>query len=263
MKLVTMKLIILVLKLIRLKGRFFMKLSKEETVYQLTFLPGFFPVNCFVIEEQTELTLIDTGIPSSYKGILHVIEKLDKPLTNILLTHSHVDHVGALDELKSKFPHVPVSISTRESRLLKGDKTLDRNESQIPIKGGVPKSLKTTQADCLLEEGDRIGSLQVIATPGHTPGSISFFDTRNQAIIVGDAMQTRGGTAVSGQIVPLFPFPAFGTWDKELSIESVKKIEKLKPSLLAVGHGEMIKKPELLIQKAIQKAEKNVATATK
>jgi glyoxylase-like metal-dependent hydrolase (beta-lactamase superfamily II) len=239
-----------------------MKLSKEETVYQLTFLPGFFPVNCFLIEEQTELTLIDTGIPSSYKEILHVIEKLDKPLTNILLTHAHGDHVGSLDELKRKFPDVPVSISTRDSRLLKGDKTLDSNESQLPIKGGFTKSLKT-QADRLLEEGDRIGSLQVVATPGHTPGSISFLDTRNQAIIVGDAMQTRGGTAVSGQIRPLFPFPAFGTWDKELAIESVKKIEKLKPSLIAVGHGDMIKKPVILIQKAIHQAEKSVAAATK
>ena len=37
-------------------------------------------------------------------------------------------------------------------------------------------------------------------TPGHTPGSMSFLDIRNKALIVGDAFQTRGGTAVSGQM---------------------------------------------------------------
>jgi glyoxylase-like metal-dependent hydrolase (beta-lactamase superfamily II) len=239
-----------------------MKLTKEGPVYQLTFLPGFFPVNCYVIEEHSELTLIDTGIPNSYKQILNVIEKLNKPLTNVLLTHAHDDHVGSLDELKKRFPKVPVSISRRDSRLLKGDTTLDSNEPQTPIKGGVPKNIKT-KPDHMLDEGDQIGSLKVVATPGHTPGSISFMDTRNHAIIAGDAMQTRGGIAVSGQLRLIFPFPALATWSKELAIDSVKKIKELHPSLLAVGHGDMIKNPEIFIQKAIQQAETNLANTTK
>lgn len=240
------------------KGVVIMKVTKVGTIHQLTFLPGFFPVNCYLVEEQSELTLIDTGIPNSYKGILNVITKLNKPLTNILLTHAHGDHVGSLDELKRRLPNVPVAISTRDSRLLKGDTTLDSNEPQIPIKGGIPKNLKTNP-DRLLEEGDRIGSLQVIATPGHTPGSLSFLDIRNQSMIVGDAMQTRGGIAVSGQIRPLFPFPAFATWNKEMAVESVKKIEKVKPSLVAVGHGEMLIEPNLPIRNAIEQAERKLA----
>jgi glyoxylase-like metal-dependent hydrolase (beta-lactamase superfamily II) len=235
-----------------------MKLTRFANVYQLTFLPNVFPVNCYVVEEKSELTLIDTGIPNSYKGILTMIEKLNKPLTNILLTHAHDDHVGSLDELKRRFPHVPVSISTRDSRLLMGDITLDSHEPQTPIKGGVPKNVKT-KADHLLEEGDQIGSLQVITTPGHTPGSISFLETRSHALIAGDAMQTRGGIAVSGQIRPFFPFPAFATWNKEIALESVKKMANLKPMLLAVGHGEMIENPDTIMLKAIQQAEKKLA----
>ena len=96
-------------------------------------------MKCYLVEEHSELTLIDTGIPNSYKGILNVIAELNKPLTNILLTHAHGDHVGSLDELKRRFPNVSVSISARDSRLLKGDTTLDSNEPQIPIKGGIPK----------------------------------------------------------------------------------------------------------------------------
>jgi glyoxylase-like metal-dependent hydrolase (beta-lactamase superfamily II) len=235
-----------------------MKLTKIANVYQLTFLPNIFPVNCYLVEEDSALSLIDTGLPNSYKGIIDVIEKVNKPLTSILLTHAHEDHVGSLDELKKRFPHVPVSISARDNWILKGDKSLDSNEPQTPIKGGVPKNL-LTKPDFLLKEGDRVGSLLVVATPGHTPGSISFLDTRNQALIAGDAMQTRGGIAVSGQVRPFFPFPAFGTWNKELSLESVKKIADLKPSLLAVGHGEMIQNPVPFIQKAIRQAEKKLA----
>lgn len=235
-----------------------MKLTKIANVFQLTFLPNIFPVNCYLVEEAAGLSLVDTGLPNSYKGIINMIEKINKPLTNILLTHAHEDHVGSLDELKKRFPHVPVSISARDNRILKGDKSLDSNEPQTPIKGGVPKNL-LTKPDLLLKEGDRVGSLLVVATPGHTPGSISFLDTRNQSLIAGDAMQTRGGIAVSGQVRPFFPFPAFGTWNKELSLESVKKIADLKPSLLAVGHGEMLQTPDPFIQKAIRQAEKKLA----
>lgn len=74
---------------------------------------------------------------------------------------------------------------------MNGDLSLDSHENQIPIKGGVPKKLKT-RANILLKEGDLVGSLAVIESPGHTPGSISFYDTRSHALIAGDALQTRG-----------------------------------------------------------------------
>ncbi|WP_226667951.1 MBL fold metallo-hydrolase [Metabacillus litoralis] len=234
-----------------------MKVTRNGDLIQLTFLPGFFPVNCYILEEDNELTLIDTGIPSSYQGIVKVIKELGKPLTNIVLTHAHGDHVGSLNKLKSNFPKVPLSISLRDSRLLKGDTSLDQHEPQTPIKGGIPKDINVTP-EKLLEDSDEIGSLQVILTPGHTPGSISLFDTRSGAIIAGDAIQTRGGVAVSGQIRPLFPFPAMATWNKKQALESVKKIKGLSPSLLAVGHGHMIEAPSVHLQKSIDKAEENL-----
>lgn len=235
-----------------------MKVTRIGDLIQLTFLPGFFPVNCYIVEDNHGLTLIDTGIPSSYKGILDVIENLGKPLTNILLTHAHGDHVGSLKRLKEKFPRVPLSISERDSRLLKGDTSLDQDEPQTPIKGGIPKDI-TLIPDKLLKEDDWVGSLRVVLTPGHTPGSISFFDNRSKVIIVGDALQTRGGVAVSGQIRPMFPFPAMATWNKEKALESVKKIKQHSPSLLAVGHGDLLSDPDIKLQIAIEKAEKNLS----
>lgn len=79
-----------------------MRFIRKNTVYQLTFLPRFFPVNCYLIEEDEELTLIDAALPYSAKGILKAAEDLGKPITRILLTHAHEDHVGALDALKTE-----------------------------------------------------------------------------------------------------------------------------------------------------------------
>lgn len=239
------------------KGDENMKVTKYGNLYQLTIMPKLFPINCYLYEEDNELTLVDAGMSSSFTGIVNLVQEINKPLTNIVLTHAHGDHVGSLDLLKQRYPNAVVSISKRDSKLLRGDLSLDEGEPKNPIKGGFDKNLKTVP-DRLLVEGDRIGSLEVIHTPGHTPGSISLFNTQSRNIIVGDAMQTKGKIAISGHLVPLFPFPTFGTWSKEVAVESAKKIVELEPSLLAVGHGKVIINPKNNIQYAIQEAEKKL-----
>jgi glyoxylase-like metal-dependent hydrolase (beta-lactamase superfamily II) len=234
-----------------------MRMIKKGFLYQVTFLANMLPVNCYLVEEENELTLIDAALPYSMKGILKAANRIGKPITKIILTHAHEDHVGALDSIKEELPDVPVYISVRDNRLMNGDTSLDEHEDQAPIKGGVPKKLKT-RANVLLKEGDLIGSLAVIETPGHTPGSISLFDTRTKALIAGDAFQTRGGVAVAGEIKPWFPFPAFGTWSKETALESAKKLKGYGPELLAVGHGEMLENPIGEMERAIKRLEQKL-----
>lgn len=225
-----------------------------QSVYQLAFMPRIFPVNCYLVEEENSLSLIDAAMPYSAKSIVKTAKSIGKPIRNIIITHAHADHVGALDRLKELLPEVEVSISYRDSQLLKGDTAILPYEKNTPIRGGVPKNIKTSP-DHLLHEGDRIGSLEVIHTPGHTPGSISLFDTRNHSLIVGDAFQTRGGIAVSGTVKPFFPFPALATWDKETALTSARKLIEVGPSLLAAGHGKMIGNPIEHMKKAIDLAE--------
>jgi glyoxylase-like metal-dependent hydrolase (beta-lactamase superfamily II) len=230
---------------------------KDKFLYQITFLANVFPVNCYMVEEEKSLTLIDAALPYSMKGILKAAETIGKPITKIILTHAHEDHVGALDKIKEALPDVPVYISVRENRIMHGDTSLNEHEHQTPIKGGVPKKLKT-RANVLLKEGDLVGSLAAIETPGHTPGSMSFIDTRTKALIAGDAYQTRGGIAVAGDIMPWFPFPAFGTWSKETSLASAKKLVSYQPMLLAVGHGEMLTNPIGEMEQAIKHLEQKL-----
>ncbi len=231
-----------------------MRLTKFETVYQMTFMPRIFPVNCYLVEETNDLTLIDAGMDFCGKDILKTASRIGKPITRIILTHPHADHVGALDSLKANLPEAAVFISERDSFLMNGDLSLKPGEENTPIRGGFKKDLKT-RADVLIAEGDLIGSLRAVAVPGHTPGSMAFYDTRSKMLIAGDAFQTRGGLAVTGDMRILFPFPSAATWSKRQAVQSAKKINQMDIRFLAVGHGNVLENPASLINAAIRRAE--------
>ncbi|WLR52124.1 MBL fold metallo-hydrolase [Bacillus tianshenii] len=234
-----------------------MRVEHNEMLYQLSFMPSLFPVNCYLVEEEKELTLIDAALPYSDKMILQTAKQIGKPITRIVLTHAHEDHVGALDRLKEALPNAEVFISSRDAKILRGDVSLEPTEPQVKIRGGVPKKIRTTPNQMIVD-GMQVGSLQAVAAPGHTPGSMAFFDTRTHALVAGDAFQTRGGVAVAGTLKSFFPFPAMATWHKETALESARKLSRLNPSLLAVGHGRMLKDPAYAIKKAITEAEQAI-----
>jgi glyoxylase-like metal-dependent hydrolase (beta-lactamase superfamily II) len=103
--------------------------------------------------------------------------------------------------------------------------------------------------------GDHVGSLTVVAAPGHTPGHLAFLDTRDGTLIAGDAFQTRGGIAVAGTLRPLFPFPALATWHPPTALASAQMLRALLPTRLAVGHGAVLDDPLPAMDRAIARAE--------
>jgi glyoxylase-like metal-dependent hydrolase (beta-lactamase superfamily II) len=230
--------------------------ASGNNLFQLTYLRF---VNCYLVREDDGFTLIDTAVGGKATSIMQAAQKLGLPIVRILLTHAHIDHVGSLDALHEALPNAQVAISERDARFLTGDKSLDSSEPQVPLRGGYP--ICRTKPTLLLHEGDRVGSLEVIATPGHTPGQVAFLDTRDRALIVGDAFQTLGGVAVSGTIKPLFPLPALANWHKGLALESARKLLALQPSLLAVGHGRLLSNPQTAMERAIRVMEQSLAKA--
>jgi glyoxylase-like metal-dependent hydrolase (beta-lactamase superfamily II) len=228
--------------------------ASAEHLFQLSHLIAF---NCFLVREDDGFTLIDTDMSGQAQAIIQAASKRGLPIVRILLTHAHIDHVGSLDALHQALPAAQVAISARDARFLSGDKSLDPSEPQVPLRGGYP--ICTTQPTLLLHEGDRIGSLEVIATPGHTPGHIAFLDTRDRVLIAGDAFQTQGGVAVSGTVKLLFPFPALATWHKGLALESARKLLALRPTALSVGHGRTLSQPQAAMERAIRVMERSLA----
>jgi glyoxylase-like metal-dependent hydrolase (beta-lactamase superfamily II) len=223
-------------------------------LFQLTHLGA---INCFLVREDDGFTLIDTAWPESQaRAIIQHADALGSPIARILLTHAHIDHVGSLDALHEALPDVEVAISEREARLLAGDLSLDASEPQDSKPGAYPCKTKPTR---LLHEGERIGSLEVIATPGHSPGHVAFLDTRDRTLIAGDAFQTLGGVAVSGSFKILFPLVAMSNWHKGLSLESARKLLTYRPTAMAVGHGRILSDPMPAMERAIHVMEQSLA----
>ena len=211
-------------------------------------------INTYLVREPDGFTLVDTGMPGTAKGILAAADEAGAPIVRIALTHAHGDHVGSVDALKQELPEVEVSIGARDARLLRKDRTMDPGEPPAKPRGNF-SGIETTPTH-ELSPGDRVGSLEVVAAPGHTPGHIAFLDTRDRTLIVGDAFQTLGGVAVSGVVRPLFPLPALATWHLPTAVESARALRALEPSRLAVGHGRVLDAPTSAMDAAIDTAAK-------
>jgi glyoxylase-like metal-dependent hydrolase (beta-lactamase superfamily II) len=226
----------------------------------LTRVPRFGVVNAYLVEEDDGLTLVDTTIGGggAAKAILAAAAELGRPIVRIALTHAHGDHIGGLDALAAELPGVEVAISARDARLLKKDKTTDPGEPpEAKLRGSYPGA--KTQPTRTLSPGDRVGSLEVVAAPGHTPGHVAFLDTRDRALIAGDAYSTLGGVATSAKANPRFPLPAIATWHKPTALATARTLRALDPARLAPGHGKIVDAPAAAMDKAIAKAARALA----
>jgi glyoxylase-like metal-dependent hydrolase (beta-lactamase superfamily II) len=134
---------------------------------------------------------------------------------------------------------------------LAGDRTLDPGEPVDKLRGSYPGA--KTKPDRTFVPGDRVGSLEVIAAPGHTPGHVAFLDTRDRTLYCGDAYSTLGGVATSARINPRFPLVAMATWHRPTALESARALRALDPPRLAPGHGKVIEAPAAAMDAAIAK----------
>ena len=216
-------------------------------------------VNTYLVREDDGLTLVDTGVGGSAKGILAAAAELGAPIVRIALTHAHGDHVGSLDALVEALGDVEILTSEREARLLAGDRSLDPGEPQTKLAGSWPQV--AARATRTLVPGDRVGSLEVHAAPGHTPGHIAYMDTRDDTLIAGDAYSTLGGVATSARTNPRFPLVVMATWNRPTALRSARALRALEPARLAVGHGPALEDPVAAMDRAIAKAAQKVEEA--
>jgi len=227
-------------------------LRHGDFLVELTRFAPVFPVAAYLVREDDGFTLVDTGIPSSAKGILAAARDHGGTIRRILLTHAHGDHAGSLDAFHAALPEAEVLVSARDARFLRGDRSLDAWEPNAKLRGSFPTV--QTRPTRELTAGDRIGSLEAVAAPGHTPGQLAFLDTRDRTLIAGDAFSTQTGLAVAGVLRPRFPFPALATWHTPTALATARALRALEPRRLAVGHGPVLDDPLPAMDRAIAEA---------
>ena len=217
----------------------------------VTRIARFGVVNAYLVDEDDGLTLIDTMLPRSVTKVMLTAKGLGRPIVRIALTHAHGDHVGSLDALAAALPDAEVLITARDARFLRGEKELLAGEGG-KLRGSYPKV--KTRPTREIAAGERVGSLEVLAAPGHTPGHVAFLDTRDRTLYCGDAYSTLGGTETTARINPRFPLPGMATWDRAVELESARALRALDPARLAPGHGKVVEGPAAAMDAAIARA---------
>ncbi|MCM2531653.1 MBL fold metallo-hydrolase [Neobacillus pocheonensis] len=145
---------------------------------------GVLQTNCYIIENTDQTCLIiDPG--SEGKKLIKWLTKRELNPVAIFLTHAHFDHIGAVDEVREKYK-IPVFIHEEEEAWL-GDPKLNGSKFFT-----MPNSIQAKPADHILkkEEAIEIGNFKffVYETPGHSPGSVSYYFEKDGFVVSGDAL---------------------------------------------------------------------------
>lgn len=167
-------------------------------------------VSAFVIARSGELAVIDTGVADSEDAIGGVVSDLGggwQDVGTVILTHRHNDHQGSLAAVLGLAP---------DAVAYAGHLDIPAIDSPRPVTG--------------VGDGDSVFGLDVIDTPGHTPGHISLLDPAFSLLLSGDAMNGADGGVIGAN-------PQF-TDDMELADESVRKLAGFDFDDVVFGHGE-------------------------
>jgi glyoxylase-like metal-dependent hydrolase (beta-lactamase superfamily II) len=193
----------------------------------------------YAIEDPDGLSLIDTSIlhaPYQIVRQLRAAGRSPGDVKRILITHAHPDHIGGLWRLH-QMSGAEVIASRVEQPVIEGTQPIVRRPAETFTRAGRLVRpplvvLRGTRVGRPVEDGevlpDVMGGLQVIATPGHTPGHISFYHPRLRVLFSGDVIAASLGLRL--------PSPTW-TVDMDENRRSVQRIAELDVRLVCFGHG--------------------------
>lgn len=194
--------------------------------------------NCYLLvdSESKSALIIDPGDDAAY--ISGEITKLEVTPVGILATHGHFDHVMAAFELQMMY-NIPFRMSAFDQFLLtRMTETAEHFLGHAVVEP--PPTITSTFAD---NDEIRLGKLRitVMATPGHTPGSVCFYLQKEQILFSGDTIFAMGGVGRTD----------FSYGDKEKLYASLLRILALPDgTMIYSGHGDdtMVSKEKIYVE---------------
>lgn len=201
----------------------------------------------FMVDDGDGLIVIDAFYDNDaqlFLDELALIGKTPQDIKHLLMTHGHRGHLGGLATLK-RLSGAPVYGHEWEADIISGDRSA-RMPSIFafdPIQSwpittigqikGPWSSYEGVPVDQLIDEGDKIGVLEVLHTPGHTPGHLTFYWPERKALFSGDSFVTWP------KVVPGWKSTML---NEPQSWESLNRMATLDVEVIGPGHGSSITK---------------------
>ncbi|HMA33347.1 MAG TPA: MBL fold metallo-hydrolase [Chloroflexia bacterium] len=210
--------------------------------------PGFYTFTgllvgrVYLIRDPDGMTLIDTGLGLAADKILAQIAAAGgqaRQIKRILITHAHPDHIGGLPKLKAQ-TGAQVIASALERPTIEGRQPIpgppaEQLPSWVRLLRPPPVTLPGTPVDREVADGellpDVMGGLRVIATPGHAPGHLAFWQPERRILFCGDVMMRIPRPQLR------LPVAAF-TVDMAENKRSIRRLAALDAAMLCLGHGQ-------------------------
>ncbi|MFZ0892491.1 MAG: MBL fold metallo-hydrolase [Thermoplasmata archaeon] len=192
-------------------------------------IPGF--VNSYIFSEGNETYLIDTGFARRAKPIVRSFQSARVPLasvTKVLLTHHHIDHMGGAAYLRETL-QAPISCHRDDIPYVDG-----RSKAPMPLLMRLFVRAHPAPVAVTLNDGDRVGPLQVIHAPGHTPGEVVFYHPSRKILFSGDAV-------VEGKGRLTIPGVRYAS-NLPQAVQSLSRLRGLDVEILLPGHGVPVTK---------------------
>ena len=167
-------------------------------------------IRAYLVPHHTGLTLVDTGMARSGHALDQALSDAGAAWTDVsevVITHAHPDHTGALGHVRTSAPHAQVFTHPAEG-------------------------LDDTQP---LLDGETVGRLRAFATPGHTAGHLCLLDEGTSAVLLGDCLMV-----LDGRLVRAF---AQFTVDAAQAERSLHRLRGLRGARMLFSHGPEITQP--------------------
>ncbi|MGP3667722.1 MAG: MBL fold metallo-hydrolase [Candidatus Bathyarchaeota archaeon] len=191
-------------------------------------LAGISQILSLYVVKEDKVALIDAGVSQFVGDVINSLKNLGLfPVDYIIVTHEHWDHMqGAAPLIDAMRGRVKVYASRIAKPLLEDPSRIEYDFGMgavEPVKNVIP-----------LDEGDVINlggvELEVISTPGHTPGHIALYDKANRNIFVGDSI---GNKVDETTFIPSHNPPWF---NKEQFYLTLEKLSKISFNSICLGH---------------------------
>ncbi|MFI1739033.1 MBL fold metallo-hydrolase [Streptomyces sioyaensis] len=214
-----------------------------RTVWHLPFPVGHV---YFVALPDAGYAVVDTGVPGSAPAVLDALARLGgRPdqLRQIVLTHCHLDHMGAAADLVAatgarvlagalEAPYIRGTAPAPEPELTPAERPLHEGIMADLTAAGTPP-LRPVEVDVELHDGDTLDGwpepVQVLHVPGHTPGGIALHLPASRLLFPGDLI----GADPEGRRAVLGPINV----DREAAVASFRRLAALGADTVCVPHG--------------------------